>query len=201
MLKQRNPDQTRYELLQAAMQEIYQYGFKGASLKRILEQTSVTKGALYHHFATKQALGYAVVDELIAEYMQQFWIKPLNECDDPIEATWTAIKQTYKDHGEEFVQFGCPMNNLSQEMSATDEGFRQRVNGLHEKWEDALAGALERGKDKGIIKEEINTQQTALFVIASIDGCIGIAKTKQSHSTLISCNNALQLYLKSLRRA
>lgn len=200
MLKQRNPDQTRYDLLQAAMQEIYQYGYKGASLNRILDRTSVTKGALYHHFSTKQALGYAVVDELIAQYMDQFWITPLNNCHDPLTATWEAIQQTYRDHSESFVQFGCPLNNLSQEMSATDEGFRTRINTLHERWEQALASALQRGKALGLVKPEVETVPTALFIVASVDGCIGIAKTKQCHETLATCNKALFTYLQSLRQ-
>ena len=63
MATQRNPDLTRQTLLQAAFQEIYRSGFQAASLRNILSKVGITKGALYHHFGSKQELGYAVVDE------------------------------------------------------------------------------------------------------------------------------------------
>ena len=41
-------------------------GFQSASLDTILASAGVTKGALYYHFNSKEALGYAVVEEIIA---------------------------------------------------------------------------------------------------------------------------------------
>jgi AcrR family transcriptional regulator len=52
---------TRDKLLKAAFEEIYRRGFQAASLDTILAKAGVTKGALYHHFPDKGALGYAVV--------------------------------------------------------------------------------------------------------------------------------------------
>ena len=76
MATQRNPDLTRKSLLRAAFQEIYESGFQAASLDKILSKAGVTKGALYHHFSSKQKLGYAVVDELIREGILERWVRP-----------------------------------------------------------------------------------------------------------------------------
>ena len=62
----RDPQRTRERLLQAASREIYRSGFQSASLDTILASAGVTKGALYYHFKNKQALGYAVVEEVIS---------------------------------------------------------------------------------------------------------------------------------------
>ncbi len=62
----RNPEHTRKRLLKAAFQEVYRSGFQSASLDTILAATGVTKGALYYHFEGKEALGLAVVEEVIA---------------------------------------------------------------------------------------------------------------------------------------
>jgi len=56
----RDPQATRQALLLAAFEEIHEQGFRAASLDRILERAGCTKGALYHHFENKTALGYAV---------------------------------------------------------------------------------------------------------------------------------------------
>ena len=54
----KNPDLTRAKLLEAGFQEVYEHGFRSASIDSILARAGVTKGALYHHFSSKQALGY-----------------------------------------------------------------------------------------------------------------------------------------------
>ena len=64
--KLRDPQRTRERLLQAAFREVYHSGFQGAGLDTILASTGVTKGALYHHFGSKEALGYAIVEEIVA---------------------------------------------------------------------------------------------------------------------------------------
>ena len=55
----RNPKRTREHLLQAAFREVFRYGFQSAGIDTILAATNVTKGALYYHFESKEALGYA----------------------------------------------------------------------------------------------------------------------------------------------
>ena len=64
--KVRDPARTRERLLRAAFQEMHRSGFRGADMNAILAAARVTKGALYHHFDSKEALGYAVVDEVLA---------------------------------------------------------------------------------------------------------------------------------------
>ena len=64
-MQTKQPDQTRDKILHSAFCEIHRQGFQAASIANILQDTGLTKGALYHHFPTKQALGLAVIDEVI----------------------------------------------------------------------------------------------------------------------------------------
>src|ERR1700678_4704990 len=73
----RDPERTRERLLRAASREIYRTGFQSASLDTILSSAGVTKGALYHHFENKEALGYAVVEEVISRNVRRTWVQPL----------------------------------------------------------------------------------------------------------------------------
>jgi len=52
----RDSERTRERLLQAASREIYRSGYQSASLDTILAVAGVTKGALYYHFDSKEAL-------------------------------------------------------------------------------------------------------------------------------------------------
>jgi len=76
-IRLRNPERTRERLLQAASREVYRSGFQSASLEAILAATGVTKGALYYHFDSKEALGYAIVEEIIAPDLRGKWLGPL----------------------------------------------------------------------------------------------------------------------------
>ena len=202
MLKQRNADQSRRDLLEAASHEIHQFGFHAASISRILENTTLTRGALYHHFPSKLELGYAVIDEWFAGYMQQVWFEPLAELGDPIdpiEIIENALNATYQDHREELISFGCPLNNLSQEMSAIDEGFRERINYQYEIWQNALTDALQRGQKCGKVKSNVDAAEVSIFIVATIEGCIGLAKNNKSFVTLDSCTKILFDYLHGLK--
>jgi AcrR family transcriptional regulator len=58
---------TRRELLTAAKKLIAERGFAEASLSEIADSAGVTKGALYHHFASKEELFLALLDEHFQE--------------------------------------------------------------------------------------------------------------------------------------
>ncbi|HZD95840.1 MAG TPA: TetR/AcrR family transcriptional regulator, partial [Candidatus Sulfotelmatobacter sp.] len=126
------PEATRKKILMAAFEEFYKHGFQGGSLNHIVEKAGTTKGALFHHFNGKQELGYAVVDEIIGPLLKQRWLEPLTDSSDPIADLKRAFRQYVKIDIESgsFTQ-GCPLNNLAQEMSPLDEGFRKRIDKLY----------------------------------------------------------------------
>ena len=89
----RDSERTRECLLQAASREIYRSGFQSASLDTILAVAGVTKGALYYHFDSKEALGYAVIDEVIAPDVRGKWVHPFHNVKDPIDALIGAVRR------------------------------------------------------------------------------------------------------------
>ncbi len=192
-------DKTRQALLAAAYEEIYRCGFQAASLNTILERTGVTKGALYHHFSSKQKLGYAVVDEIISRKLDQEWLTPFQQPGQPIDVIIGAIQQAGQQITGQQIDQGCPLNNLAQEMSPIDPGFRRRIDHLYRKWQEGIEKLLRDGQRDGTVKDSINPADVALFILASIEGCVGIAKNAQSLDELKRCAQGLIGYLESLR--
>jgi AcrR family transcriptional regulator len=190
---------TRQKILESAYQEIHRKGFQAAGVNPILERTGVTKGALYHHFPNKQALGYAVVDELIKEMVKQVWLRPLENCADPIDVMIQVIRGAGKKISKDEVLLGCPLNNLCLEMSPLDEGFRQRVNQVYELWQEGFAGAFRAGQASGTVSKNIDPQNCATFIIATLAGCRSLAKNAQNRDVLVTCAQNLIRYLETLR--
>ena len=139
----RNPERTRELLLQAAAREIYRSGFRSAGIDTILAATNVTKGALYYHFESKEALGYAIVEEIIANLTRDKWLRPLQAGKEPIDTLIGIVQRT--SIRPEDVQGGCPLVNLAQEMSPVDEQFRKRLERIFLDWQEGIALALRRG--------------------------------------------------------
>src|SRR5260370_25051005 len=143
----RDSERTRERLLQAASREIYRSGFQSASLDTILAVAGVTKGALYYHFESKEALGHAVIDEVIAPVVRGKWARPLQSGKDPIDALIGAVQGIPVRPAD--VRGGCQLNNLAQEMSPLDEGFRKRLAIIFDAWREALASGLGRAQAHG----------------------------------------------------
>jgi TetR/AcrR family transcriptional repressor of nem operon len=188
---------TRRRLLEAASQEIYISGFRGASLETILDTAQVTKGALYHHFASKEALGHAVLDEVIAVEGRGKWQARLEESADPIVALIQAIQAT--SFLPEHVSGGCSLNNLAQEMSPVDESFRKRISELFHDWESSIAQALRRGQTRQLVRTDVDVDEVARFIVAAYEGYISLAKNFQDVAVLRSGVRNLVGYVESLR--
>ena len=175
--RKRQPDVTRERLLQAGFKEIYRRGFQGASLDTILDQAGVTKGALYHHFPDKAALGYAVVDEVVRDLLLQRWLGVLQaEPGDPVTALQGMLKHRVAQLQPHEVELGCPLNNLGQEMSPLDERFRRRVAATFETWTEGFAQVLQQGQTEGSVRRDAGSSQAGDFPGGSDRGLIRLGQ-------------------------
>lgn len=194
----KDPERTRSIILKAAFHEVHRKGFKGASLSDILACTSLTKGALYHHFPNKIALGHALLDAIEKRLVER-WIEPLRTSADPLTCLRDITRAAVETMTEEEVELGCPLNNLAQEMSSLDESFRIKVAALYETWRKGIAQALARGQKNGVVGHGANPDDVALFYIAALSGSRGLAKNARSRAILRSCHQGLSHYLEALR--
>ena len=195
--RMRDPEYTRECLLQAAFREIYRSGFQSAGLDTILAAAGVTKGALYHHFKSKEALGYAVVEEVIAPDLRAKWLRPLRMGKDPIEAL-IGIVQSESVRPED-VRGGCPLNNLAQEMSPLHEGFRKRLERLFRAWREGVAAALREGQARGTVRRDAHPVEAAGFLIALLEGYTSLAKNAQDAKVMKAGVRNIVGWLQSLR--
>jgi TetR/AcrR family transcriptional regulator, transcriptional repressor for nem operon len=178
-LRPRNPERTRQRLLQAAFREVYRYGFQSAGIDTILAATNVTKGALYYHFESKEALGYAIVEEIVAKFPRERWLLPLegNQDRDPIDVL-IGIVESIPSRPRD-LKAGCPLVNLAQEMSQLDEQFRKRLERIFRTWREGIAMALRKGQSQGTVRRDLVPEEAASFLIAMVEGYEVLAKNAQ----------------------
>ena len=192
-------DNTRQKLLQAAFNEIHRNGFQSASLVKILSETALTKGALYHYFPDKKTLGLAVIEEVVRPYMTAMF-QPLAETEQPLATMQLLLAAKAAENEPQIVALGCPLNNLMQEMSPVDETFRLHLNAIFQDWVAVLRDALNRGIKSGEVRRDVDATETAFFIVSALEGCVGMSKNTQSIKIFHGCLTQLGLFLNILKR-
>lgn len=191
-------DLTRDKLLQAAFNEIHLHGFQAASIANILRDTGLTKGALYHHFPTKQELGLAVIKEVVNDQLDLMIFQRIRESKRPVQTLLQIIDESRNQTQMEAISLGCPLNNLMQEMSPLDKNFQICLNGILSIWQSAVEDALRSEKKAGGVRSDVDCHAAALFIVSAWEGCIGIAKSQQSLKNFSLCMKQLHSYVRSL---
>ena len=173
----RDPERTRERLLQAAFQKVHLSGFQSAGIDTILAATNLTKGALYYHFESKEALGYAIVEEIVAKLTRDNWLRPMLRNGQPIDILIGIVRRLPT--RPEDVRAGCPLLNLALEMSPLDEQFRKRLERIFLGWQEGVATLLRKGQSEGTVRRDLNPDDAASFLVAMVEGYASLAKNAQ----------------------
>jgi AcrR family transcriptional regulator len=80
---------TRGQLIEVATQLFTEHGYEGTSIEAVLSAAGVSRGALYHHFAGKEALFEAVLTA-VSERVTVELGAAIQDCTDPVDALRTA---------------------------------------------------------------------------------------------------------------
>ncbi|QXD23871.1 TetR/AcrR family transcriptional regulator [Opitutia bacterium ISCC 51] len=195
------PEETRARILQVAMEEIHMQGFQGVSINKIVEKAGVTKGALFHHFKGKNELGYAVVDEVISREIHEFWIKPIANSVDPVKDLKKILfeaKNEFLENPEMLVK-GCPLSNLAHEMAPLDTTFREKIENQFSRWRGVLQKAFEAGKTAGTVKQEVEADVAAVFIVSALEGLISTCKSSHNMELAAKVMKGFFAYLDSLK--
>ena len=186
---------SRDKLLDVAFDEIYHNGYAATSVDKILKQANMNKGSMYHFFKSKKELTLAVINERINLYTETKYSTLLNYDENIIDEIMSLLKQR---DGFDF-RLGCKLNNLVQELSPKDKDFKEALEKVYLRFESIIKEAL----DKAVKNKEINhndTRALSMYIVASIEGCLGTAKKSHNEEYFFDCLSQLELFLNSLKK-
>ncbi|WP_188152175.1 TetR/AcrR family transcriptional regulator [Teredinibacter waterburyi] len=165
----RDPEVTRRHIIEISAQEMLEQGFKAASLSTILEKAEVSKGALYHHFASKKELGYAVFEEIFAPAFFERWGAPLVS-ENPVDALKDWLRQLSKVMTTAELEAGCPTSKIAMEMGREDDGFRDKAMQLFSDLGKRMEKAFVSASAKGYLRPEVKPGPVAIMIVATMQG-------------------------------
>ncbi len=97
------------------------------------------------------------------------------------------------------VRGGCPLNNLAQEMSPLDAGFRKRLAIIFQAWREAVASVLREGQTHGSVRRDVGPTDAAGLLIAMVEGYSSLAKSAQDPKVMKAGIRNMVDWLRSLR--
>ncbi len=194
--KTRDGKTTRDTILVAAVRLMHVHGYQATSLDDVLRESGVGKGNFYYHFRSKEELGYAILDQIVAGFVE----RTLEPCfADPTGAPLAQIRcfldrieQAQRDHK---CMGGCAMGNLASELSDVHEGFRKRLASVFTTWHARFAKALAEAKRRDEVVAACEPDATARFVVASLEGAILLTKVTKDIGVMEQCVGELKRYL------
>ncbi len=187
---------TRHMILQKAFELIYVKGYQATSIDDILATTKVTKGAFYYHFRNKEEMGLAVISEILKPVS---FIDSVHHSGDPLESIYLLMRRLLLEDDFLKMEYGCPVANFTQEMAPWHAGFSKVLDELARQWTEAMSSIIEEGKDRGLIRKEVDAMQVTRFVLSGYWGIRNIGKLENSKSVYLSYLKELKNYLNTLR--
>lgn len=194
----RNPAETRRSILEVSFNEVYTHGFKGTSTNTIISKLDMTRGAFFHHFPTKDDLGFALIDEVLRDMIIDRWIRPVEAYQDPVAGILKNFSKLIDEHMDKHILCGCPLNNLVQEMADRPE-FQKRIQAIMELWIEETQSLLTKTKKSGHLNKSVNTRQLAEFIVACQEASFSMGKALNDRAAMHSIHKSLKTYIDAFK--
>jgi TetR/AcrR family transcriptional repressor of nem operon len=187
---------TREAILEAATRLMHVQGYQNTSLDDVLRDSGVGKGNFYYHFRSKEDLGYAIIDQLVARFLE----RTLEPCFSEAGASRLGQIRCFLDHVLEAQRLrncvgGCAMGNLACELSDVHEGFRARLASVFTAWRERLTLALVEAQQRGEVAECCRPEATGQLLVAGLEGAILLSKVSKDIRVMEQCVMELKRYL------
>lgn len=169
--------ETQDLIINKSFELFYEKGYNATSIPDIMKETSLSKGAFYHHFKNKHEIGVKVIEVIIRKRIKEGFIAPLKNIEGNIPKLLLEVfTNRIKNYSEREKALGCPANNLVGEIGYTEQDFRVILKSLFEEWREELINVIDIGKNRGEIKKNVNSSSVAISLICAFEGVRSIRK-------------------------
>ncbi|MEY4951818.1 MAG: hypothetical protein RL299_242 [Pseudomonadota bacterium] len=173
----------RDKLLEAGVKLVREQGFSATSVDQLCQAAGVTKGAFFHHFASKEALGVALAEYWSSSTGQFFAAAPFHHLADPLARVLGYIDLRIALLAGPAENFSCVAGTMVQEAFLTSEAIRaachDSIMGNAKALEADLAAALAQSGATGVtaagLARHVQAVIQGAFVLAKAEGSAGAA--------------------------
>jgi hypothetical protein len=93
---------------------------------------------------------------------------------------------------------GCPLNNLTQELSASDAAMKDKTQAVLTEWIQNTKIHLQRAKDQGYLRKNVNVQDLAEFIVTFQEGTFAMGKALNDRKIFDSMYKSFKHHIDSV---
>jgi TetR/AcrR family transcriptional regulator, transcriptional repressor for nem operon len=184
----------RLAILDAAARLISRQGFAHTSVEDVIGAAGLSgKSHFYHYFASKEALGYEVLERQFARFADGGLAILREPMIEPTDRLALFIDTLVALQGEREGRDGSPFGNLAGELADSHEGFRQRLDLVFDRWAQQLEALLWELRDR--LREGVVPARLARFIIASLEGGMLMARVKRDVTVMEGIGEDLKRFV------
>jgi AcrR family transcriptional regulator len=169
---------TRRKIIDGAVELFDEMGYPHVGLGDIVERAGLTKGALYHHFESKEALAVAIIEEgsatLLGTY-QAITRSPAPALESMIHGAFVTAELGNTD---KLVRVGARLLQIFATFSEVST-----VN--YRAWLDEIARQARRAQAEGDLRADIDAQWAGEFIVSAMLGTEVISNAVSGGADLI----------------
>ncbi|MBN8534473.1 MAG: TetR/AcrR family transcriptional regulator [Rhizobiales bacterium] len=193
----------REKILDAALKLVRAKGFSATSVDDLCAEAGVTKGAFFHHFASKEALGVAAAEHWSTLTTKLFAGAPYHLVADPLERLLAYLQFRRDILRGELAEFTCLVGTMVQEVYAEHPAIgaacQASISGHAATLEPDIAAAMRaRGWEPDGSGTGWSAASLALHTQAVLQGAFILAKAKGGPAIAEESVDHLSRYIRML---
>ena len=150
-------------------------GYAGTSMSDLTAVTGLTKGSIYGNFADKEEVALAAFEHNWKQV--QAIVRAEMDKRHTNKGKLLALVGVYdRMQYPSFPQGGCPLLNTAVEADDTHPGLREKAAAALQGWKKSIMTLIKAGVHAKEFRANVDAEQTALTLIALIEGAIMIAR-------------------------
>jgi AcrR family transcriptional regulator len=163
VIRQARSEETRRKIIAAAVELFGERGYAATGLGDIVERAGMTKGALYYHFDSKEALAAAIGAEGSARLARTFDV--ITRAAPPalegiIHGSFLVVDQLQTD----------PLARVGVRLMRIFAGFGETVSRGYSGWLSSMQVDVARARDEGDIRGDVDVVAVADTFVGAIVG-------------------------------
>ena len=178
---------TAERMLDVAERLVQVRGFNGVSYADVAAELGITRAALHYHFASKAALGEALIHRYTTRF--QAALAEIDQESSDALAKISAYAAIYLDVLQQ--QRMCLCGMLAAEYQTLPPPMRDAVVGFFDINETWLERVLDEGRAAGTLHPRGSTSNTARLVISTLEGAMLVARLRDDPSRLEAAKEQL----------
>ena len=147
---------TRQTILDVAVSEFGEHGYRGASVRKICARAGASSNAITYHFGSKEKLYQEILDRFAALLLEQAQtalsgeLKSQEEFEIRLEMFLAQLLETYLENRETVL---IALREFEQLLPESDDSAIRELVGINH----SLSNFVQKAKDLGFVREEVDT--------------------------------------------